>query len=82
MIAVQDVYTDVSNLLSGSQELLSEFSMFLPEVIRCSINSQPGEIRSDNVEAWVSEAVRIPRRRRRRRRSLSVQISSTTMGRS
>ena len=35
--------------------------MFLPEVIRCSINSQPGEIRSDNVEAWVSEAVRTPK---------------------
>jgi hypothetical protein len=56
MIAVQDVYNDVSNLLSGSQELLDEFSMFLPEVIRCSINSQLGEIRADNVEAWVSEA--------------------------
>ena len=56
MIAVQDVYNDVSNLLSGSQELLNEFSMFLPEVIRCSINSQLGEIRADNVEAWVSEA--------------------------
>ena len=56
MIAVQDVYNDVSNLLAGSQDLLSEFSMFLPEVIRCSINSQLGEIRADNVEAWVSEA--------------------------
>ena len=56
MIAVQDVYNDVSNLLSGSQELLDEFSMFLPEVIRCSINSQLGEIRAGNVEAWVSEA--------------------------
>jgi hypothetical protein len=54
--AVQDVWREMSNLLSGSAELLSEFSKFLPEALCCSINSQLGELRADNIGAWVSEA--------------------------
>ena len=54
-IAVQDVYNDVSALLRGAPDLLSEFSMFLPEMIRCSINGTFGTLREQNAESWVSE---------------------------
>ena len=51
-------YNDVSVLLQGAPDLLDQFSMFLPEVIRCSIQSTHGAIHGENMDAWwVLEAV-------------------------
>jgi|EP01047_Picozoa_sp_COSAG01_P022135 hypothetical protein len=50
-------YNDVSVLLQGAPDLLDQFSMFLPEVIRCSIQSNYGVIKGENMDAWWVQVV-------------------------